>query len=45
MRIPLIFNVPYMPKYNGIEKIWAIYKKVFRKRMLELKIKEKECWN
>lgn len=27
LKIRLIFNIPYSPQLNGIEKLWAIWKK------------------
>ena len=33
--IKLIFNVPYTPWFNGIEEVWAMAKREFKKEMLK----------
>jgi len=35
-----IFNVPYSPEFNGMEKVWAMMKKAYRSRMTELKTRQ-----
>ena len=31
LQISLIYNVPYMPQYNGIENFWALCKQGYRR--------------
>jgi transposase len=31
MNIPLVFNIPYSPELNGIELVWGIWKREYRK--------------
>ena len=33
---------PYMPEFNGIEKLWALMKFKFRKKLTEMKIRKKK---
>ena len=42
LKIPTIMNVPYSPWFNGIEHLWGRFKYLFRRYLLELKIKEQE---
>ena len=35
--IACVFNVPYAPQYNGIERLWALTKQNYRKQLTELK--------
>ena len=37
--IPLVFNIPYCPEYNGIEALWGVWKFQFRKQLLDLNLK------
>lgn len=32
--IPLIFNMPYRPEFNGIENLWAHAKAQYKRMML-----------
>ena len=41
LKIPTIMNVPYSPWFNGIEHLWGRFKWLYRRYLLELKIKEK----
>jgi len=36
--IPMVFNIPYKPEWNGIEFLWAYYKFHFRKDLLDAKV-------
>jgi transposase len=36
-KIPFIFNLPYAPRFNGIERLWAQMKKRFRDDLAKLK--------
>ena len=38
LRIVLIRNVPYKPEFNGIERVWARMKWIFRRTVLRKKI-------
>ena len=40
--IPQVKNLPYCPKYNGIETLWALQKRVFRERITDLKVRKQE---
>ena len=40
MGIHIIHNLPYHPNMMGIEKVWGIKKRMFRKQLDELKIKK-----
>ena len=42
LKIPMVMNVPYSPWFNGIEHIWGRFKWLFRRHLLELKIKGEE---
>lgn len=35
--MPLVYNIPYKPKFNGIELVWACWKKDYWKQMLNYK--------
>ena len=35
--IPMVFNLAYKPENNGIEKLWAVTKHTYRKRITEMK--------
>ena len=37
-RIQLLFNVPYMPMYNGIEYYWNLCKRIYKKELIKLHI-------
>ena len=36
--VPIVFNLPYCPEYNGIESLWGFQKKKFRKLITEAKV-------
>ena len=36
--IPMIFNLPYQPQFNGIERLWGMQKQIFRKAITEAKL-------
>ena len=36
--IPYIFNVPYAPDYNGIEKYWGLLKQRIRVELTKYKL-------
>ena len=39
-KIELVYYKPYSPQYNGIDKLWALMKQMFRKQLTYMKIRE-----
>ena len=39
-RIPFAYNLPYAPRMNGIERLWAQMKWRFRDKLAILKVKQ-----
>ena len=37
-----IYMPPYCPEFNGVEKLWALMKFKFRKKLTEMKIRKKK---
>ena len=37
-----LWNVPYSPEFNGIEKVWGVLKTRFRKRLSQMKVEGKK---
>ena len=37
-KIPYVYNLPYSPRFNGIERLWAQMKMRFRDKLATLKV-------
>ena len=46
-RIPCVYLVPYVPKHAGIESLWALAKRNYRRNILKALINEEaiNIWN
>ena len=40
LKITPIFNVPYSPQYNGIERYWFLIKQIYKKMILKAILKD-----
>ena len=38
MKIPYVYNLPYSPRFNGIERLWAQMKFRFRNQLANFKV-------
>ena len=42
LKMDQIFNVPYSPQFNGIERYWFLLKQEYKKKILQCMINEEE---
>jgi transposase len=45
MNMQLLWGVPYMPWYNGIEFFWKTAKHMYRKRVQQLRVRDQDFNN